>query len=131
MTNAPVNASASSGDEKTYWNATRYICVGSAAFSGGIRFWIARNARNEPASILSTPGTIQPGPADSEAAHQRHPGFASRAGRKRRKSTCSPICAISEKTTVEAVPNSRRLNVAPLDSAVPRNCVHSPNERGA
>ena len=36
-----------------------------------------------------------------------------RAGRKRRKSTCSPICAISENTTVAAVPNRKRLNEPP------------------
>jgi hypothetical protein len=64
MTNAPVKASASWGEEKTYWNPTRYICVGSAALNVGIKCSMARNARNEPASIFRTPGTIQPGPAD-------------------------------------------------------------------
>ena len=42
----------------------------------------------------------------SSAAH------ALRGGRNRRKSTCSPICAISENTTVAAVPNSTRSNSA-------------------
>ena len=91
MTKAPVKASASWGEENTYWNPTRYICVGSAAFSTGTRCSIARKARNEPASIFRTPGTIQPGPAHKYATHQLCAPRVPRGGRNRRKSTCSPI----------------------------------------
>src|SRR5262245_36402078 len=124
MTKAPVKASATFGDENTYWNAIRYICVGSAAFDGGTRCLMARKARNEPASSFSTPGMIQPGPAERYALHQ--PNFLSpRGGRKRKKSTCSPICATSENTTVDAAPNSSTLNVCPSRPAAPENCVQS------
>src|SRR5712671_7701005 len=109
MTKAPVNTSAAVGEETTYWKATRYICVGSVARCAGTRYSIARKARNDPASCLSAPRTIQPGPAARFANHQARP-CAARAGWKRRKSTCSPICAINENTTVEAAPNNTRLN---------------------
>ena len=78
-----------------------------------------RKARNEPASSLSMPGTIQPGPAASSAVHQAAGRPASRGGRKRRKSTCSPICAISENTTVEAAPNSSEIERSPSAPAWP------------
>src|SRR5882762_2626385 len=92
MTKAPVNASAMFGDENTYWKATRYICVGSAAFSSGTRWRTARKARNEPASSFRTPGMIQPGPADRLDIHHATRFSLLRAGRNRRKATCSPIC---------------------------------------
>src|SRR5262249_52558448 len=126
MTKAPVKASATFGDENTYWKAIKYICVGSAAFDGGTRCLMARKARKETASSFSTPRKIQPGPADRYAVHHPNPR-ASRGGRKRKKSTCSPICATSENTTVDAAPNSSRLNACPSRPAAPENCVHSAN----
>src|SRR5258708_11021803 len=55
----------------------------------------------------------QAGLADRQAIHQLLGVLGSRTGKKRRKSTCSPICATSENTTVEAVPNNRMLNALP------------------
>jgi hypothetical protein len=60
---------------------------------------------------------IQPGPARMVAAHQRPRLAAVFSGRKRRKSTCSPICATMEKAMVQAVPNvsqSNRPSAGPL-----------------
>ena len=51
------------------------------------------------------PGMIQPGPAISTAVHQRLRLAAVFSGRKRRKSTCSPICTTKENATVAAAPN--------------------------
>ncbi len=110
-TNNAVIASTVAGDDSTWPKATRYICVGSPACSGLTSWRIARNARKEPASSFSTPRMIQPGPADSSAAHQRARPVSRCGGRKRRKSTCSPICTISENTTAEAAPKSARLKL--------------------
>jgi hypothetical protein len=54
------------------------------------------------------PISTQPGPARIVAAHQRKRLAAVFSGRKRRKSTCSPICATIEKPTVAALPNSNQ-----------------------
>ena len=118
MTKAPVNASASSGEENTYWNATRYICVGSAAFSRRDQV-LDREKRQERARQHLQHAGHDPARARRQIGGPPAPApaSASRGGRKRRKSTCSPICAISENTTVAAVPNSTRLNVARLASA--------------
>ena len=87
-----------------------------------------------------TPGTIRPAasacrersspdrPPDS-ATHQPRVPASPRAGRKRRKSTCSPICAISENTTVEAAPNRTRLNELAVSArAALRSCVQPSND---
>src|SRR3984957_7088255 len=102
--------------------------VGSTAFGSGTKCSIARKARNEPARSFNIPGMIQPGPAARYAAHQaRLPGVPP-AGRNRRKSTCSPIWAINEKTTVAAVPNRTRSNDRPLTPAIPVNLVQRSND---
>src|SRR5258708_5030366 len=59
MTKAPVSTSAAVGEETTYWKATRELCVGSVARCAGTRYSIARKARNDPASSLSAPRTIE------------------------------------------------------------------------
>ncbi len=66
---------------------------------------------------------IQPGPALSSADPPGRTRAARGArGRKRRKSTCSPICATSENTTDAAAPNSSRskmtAGVAVLDPEI-------------
>ncbi len=66
---------------------------------------MAAKARNAPPAILSMPITAQPGPATSTAPHQRRRLARVRGGRKRRKSTCSPICTTSAKITAAAAPN--------------------------
>ena len=42
MTKVQAKASAMCGEENTDWNATRYICVGSAALSTGTKWRMAR-----------------------------------------------------------------------------------------
>ena len=100
-----------------FWKATRYICVGSIAFSTDTPALSASTARKEPISSFPVPSTIQPGPAASSDAHQASLRPLLWRGRKRRKSTCSPICATREKTTSAAEPNSSGLK-APSDRAV-------------
>ena len=64
---------------------------------------------------------IQPGPAMSSAIHHDVREVRRSRGRKRRKSTCSPICATSENTTEAAVPNSRRSKLAAGSPCSPAN----------
>ncbi|MNV13232.1 hypothetical protein D3C71_1038630 [compost metagenome] len=79
--------------------------MGSAARCAPTSNCSAANARKAPPAILSMPITTQPGPATSTAPHQRRRLAAVRSGRKRKKSTCSPICTTSEKITAAAAPN--------------------------
>src|SRR5690606_24099084 len=83
--------------------------VGSAASSLGTSWLNASTARNEPARILITPITIQPGPPTINAHHQRTSVLAVGAGKNRKKSTCSPIRATNEKITADAAPNIKIL----------------------
>ena len=105
-------------------NATRYMCMGSWAWLCGSPWENASTARKEPASALSPPTIIQPGPPASIASHQRRrclragPG----SGMKRRKSTCSPICATRENITVAAAPNSTRLKAPSPPMAPSKPC---------
>jgi hypothetical protein len=80
-------------------------------------------ARYDPASILSVPITAQPGPAAISAAHHFTRSARVRgSGRKRRKSTCSPIWANSENTTPDAMANSIGSTPPPSDPSRP-SCV--------
>ena len=105
-TNSTVTPSAQPWDENTSLKPARYICVGSMARSTGTSRCKARKARKAPASILSMPGTTHPGPATSTAVHQRTRLALVFSGRKRRKSTCSPTCRMSENATVAAMPKA-------------------------
>ena len=108
-TSAPVKASATPGGN-TEPNAVAYIRPGSTACSGDTPCDSASQASSDPANSFSIPGPIQPGPAARTATHQRQlsPGFG--LARNRRKSTCSPTCAISDMMTEAAAPNGSRAN---------------------
>ncbi len=105
MTNTTVTASATPGSPSVWVKPARNICVGSVVRSGATPNCMAAKARKAPPAILSIPMTIQPGPATSTALHQRQRFSCVRSGRKRKKSTCSPICTTSEKITAAAAPN--------------------------
>ena len=87
--------------------------MGCSALSGGTIASSARKARKAPPIIFSAPGMIQPGPAATTEAHQRPRFVFPAGGRKRRKSTCSPICAISAKATVHPAPTASQSNSLP------------------
>ena len=109
-------------------NATWYISAGCAASAPAIPAWVARHARNEPASSFSAPGTIHPGPPASSADHHTTPRLLSRGGRKRRKSTCSPICDTRESITAPAAATDRNASPPP---SLPAKCVHSDTAPGS
>ena len=70
------------------------------------------------------PGTIHPGPATSTAVHQRTRFSFVFSGKKRRKSTCSPTCTMSENATVDAMPKASQWNsLSPV--VRPASCVNS------
>ena len=109
-TKITVAVSTHTGSEKTYENPAKYIWVGSMALAAGSCCCNTKKAKNAPPSIFSMPGTIQPGPASSTAAHQRFLLAAVFSGKNRKKSTCSPTCTTKEKATVAAAPNIKGSN---------------------
>ena len=105
--------------------AVRYITAGCTARAVGSPERMASQARKEPANIFTIPGRIQPGPAPITASHQRQRRPGSAGGMKRRKSTCSPTCAISETTTEAQAPKERRVK----PPASPPKATHCPSGR--
>jgi len=104
-TNTTVITTASVGMPRAWVKPARNIWVGSAARCAPTSNCSAAKARKAPPAIFSMPIRIQPGPASSTAPHHLALLAGVRAGRKRRKSTCSPICTTSEKITAVAAPN--------------------------
>jgi len=145
-TKAAVSTVAASFDGIMYWNATWNMWAGSPACSPGTPQRSATTARSDPAKSLGRPSTTQPAPAKkvpsrcpsrASAASSPAPRAPSpSAGRKRRKSTCSPICGIRARITDEARPKRTRSNSShavpgtPPRSSPP-NCHHAANCAGS
>ena len=119
ITNVAVTKAAIQEDANTKLNAVWYMKLGSVAISTGIKNFKHTKSKNEPTNIFNPPTNIQPGPALKREIHQ---AFAFRfvlGGKKRRKSTCSPIWADNENSTAEAAPKRRMSKVPSRLPSIP------------
>ena len=123
-----MSANASGPGPAAAAKAARYIRGGSAASSRGRPWRTSTTARKDPASSLSSPAKIQPGPHPSSAAHQPI-DRPRRSGKKRRKSTCSPTWTISAIVTEAAAPNEVKAK-PPLPLSMPPKPRHAARSCG-